>query len=145
MTDEPRIFQHVLALYTHLNEQAKNGIFTGSKVAAFRAINVSQGYYSQLYGALEEMGCIETLVIGRGGGKPTEVRLHYPPELDKFQEIYAKALTKPNSYDMLRQELKLLQGRLPDIDIPAVLLDFEQRISALEKSLEGKGGTQIAP
>ena len=141
MTDEPRLFQHTAALYDAMikhsdSEDGETGTFTGSKVEMFRSINVSQGYYSQLFNSLEELGCIETIVNGRGGGRPSQVKLYHPPALNEFQKIYTKSLTNPSPLDTVRQRVSNIEGRLPQVDLAGVLTDFETRISDLESTIE---------
>ena len=134
-TDTPALYRHAVSLYNQLAAGAdESGVYTGSKVEAFRAIGVSQGYYSTLYGRLEEMGCIETLHSGRGGGgNLSRVQVYDPPDLDKFQELYRKSLTKDTPFDTMQKRLSNLEGRLPEVDLASVIADFEARIDALEK------------
>ncbi len=137
MTDEPpRMYQHALKLYNQLQANSEDGIFEGSLVAAFRAIEVSQSYYSTLYGVLKEMGCIEVLYSGRGGGAMSRVELHHAPELDKFVETYQSRLTNDTPHARLTRRIETIEGRLPNIDLHSYISETERRLEALE-SREG--------
>ena len=73
----PAIFHHMLSVYGELEARAApldNGDtlrFEGSKVEAYRAANVSQGYYTQIFDSLEEMGSIEQM------GRVVMVQLYF--------------------------------------------------------------------
>lgn len=136
-TDEPpRLFQHALALYNQLlSEASEECVFEGSLVAAFRAIGVSQSYYSVLYGALKELGCIEVVRSGRGGGASSRVILHHPPDLEAFQARYTGGLTKREPHGILGQRLENIEGRLPNIDLHSYIVETERRLESLEKQV----------
>jgi len=146
--ETPRLYQHTCALYDQLAAGAKkmedkSRVFEGSLVAAFRAIGVSQSYYSSLYGILKELGCITVQRSGRGGGGKSLVTLHHPPGLDEFRKVYKVRLTNETPYANLILRIENMEGRLPTIDLPSYIVDLEQRLAVLEdriKSLERTGG-----
>lgn len=132
----PRMYEHCLALYEALDKDAiidKEGrkLFTGSRVEVFRSLSVSQAYYTQLYSVLEEMGCAELLYTGRAG-QPSVMALYHPPALDDFRAAYKRGLTKPDSKSTLQARVEQLEGRLSGIDLASTLVNFEQRLAAIE-------------
>ena len=109
--------------------------FEGSKVEAFRVLSVSQGYYTEIFDSLTEMGCIEQARRG-AGHQPTVIYLHHKPTIDEFTEIYRGVLTKPSPLDTIRQQINDVNRRLPDIDLKGFILSLDQRLGAIEKRLE---------
>jgi hypothetical protein len=137
------VYEHALALY---NELGKSVVhipgsplkFEGSLVAVFRALAISQSYYSPLFHTLKELGCIEVLVAARGGGgRPSQVLLHYPPDPDDFAAAWATRLTKTKVSPImdLQLQINLIERRLPDIDLTEWILSIEQRLHSLEDTL----------
>lgn len=152
-----KLYEHALAMYNELASRAaldKAGTlrFEGSKVEAFRAIGVSQSYYSSIFDALTELGCIEQ--VQRGASHlPSVILLYHPPEREAMTETYSVAapvhvdLTKPISLDTLSQEVRELQGRLPDIDVKSFILSLDARLTDIEgrlARLEQGGGKGFA-
>jgi hypothetical protein len=138
--EAPRMFQHTVALYRQLYSESveQNGqrIFEGSLVGAFRAIGVSQSYYSSLYGILKELGSIVVERAGRGGGAKSRVVLYDPPELEPFQSMYRKHLTNSTPYATLALRIENVEGRLPNIDLASYIVDLEQRLQSLEDRVQ---------
>lgn len=140
MTGTPKLYEHTLAMYNELRNRAEpldNGDtmrFEGSKVEAFRAIGVSQAYYSPIFDALTELGCIEQ--IQRGASRlPSVILLHHPPESEDFAAIYHVALTKPTPLDTIRQEVDDLRRRLPEIDVKSFIVSLDARMTDIESRL----------
>jgi hypothetical protein len=136
----PKLYDHALAMYRELERQAEplaKGAtlrFEGSKVQAFRAIGISQSYYSPIFDALTELGCIEQ--VQRGASHlPSVILLHHPPDSDEFAEIYHVALTKPKPLDTLRQEMEDLRRRLPEIDVKSFVISLDARLTDIEGRL----------
>ncbi len=132
-----QIFKHGLALYDELSRvasQSKDGRFYGSMVAAFQSTGASQSYYTRLFRTLEEKGCINTLVSGRGGGgRKSEIVLIRPPVEEDFKLVpKSSRLTKPPIDDTIGQRVRNIERRLPDTDLGQLLQDYEKRISTLE-------------
>ena len=133
MTDQqPRLFQHTLALYEKMVSESNNGEWTGSLVGVFRSLGISQSYYSPIYKALKEIGSIEVVHSGRGGGARSRVKLHKPPTLDEFTAIYKSPLTSNTRYDTLERRIETLEGRMPDIDLASYIVSLEERLQTLE-------------
>ncbi len=130
-----QIFKHGLALYDELSRVAsksEDGHFYGSMVAAFQSTGASASYYTRLFRTLEEKGCIDTLVAGRGGGRPSDIVLIRPPIEEDFKLVPKSRLTKSPTDDIIGQRIRNIERRLPDIDLGQLLQDYEKRISALE-------------
>lgn len=144
----PTIFVHMARMYDELENRSSLDSdgkmkFEGSKVEAFRALNVSQGYYTEIFDSLTEMGCIEQ--VRRGAGhQATVIYLHHKPTMDEFTSIYRGVLTKPSPLDTIRQQMESMNRRLPDIDLKGFILSLDQRLGAIEARLDkierkGKG------
>lgn len=134
MTDMPLMFQHATTLYEELVKRSKRGVFTGRKGDAFRAIGVSQGYYSALFNVLTELGCIEQ--TQRGSSRlPSVILLHHPPDAEDFVGAYQKSLTRSTPLDSLRQQVDNLARRLPQADLNDFILRTESRLAEIEKAL----------
>lgn len=129
-------FDRGLALYEILSKDNPEK-YTGSMVKAFRELNISQGYYSKLYRTLVELGCIEVVVNGRGGGQPSVIKLYRPPTLDEWASAYqtSKPLTNSKVLDTIRQRLEIVERRLGDTDIGSTLVNHHQRLEYLEETL----------
>lgn len=134
-----KFYEHTLKLYEELDKRGKMGddgvkVFDGSKVAAFRSLGISQAYYSRMFKALTELGCVEQ--VRRGTSHTTSIlRLHHPPDPDDLKEVYASLLTKPDPTDTLRQEMEVLQRRLPSIDLNSFIVSVDRRLVDLERRL----------
>jgi hypothetical protein len=133
-----KLFEHTLAVYDALAERAldRDGklTFEGSKVEAYRSVNLSQSYYTSIFDALTEMGCIEQ--VQRGFARtPSVIVLHKRPVLSEFEGMYRGVLTKPTKLDTLRQQIENLERRLPSIDLDGYILSFDQRLSEIEARL----------
>jgi len=133
------MFEHCLALYEALDKTAtidkadkSRKVFTGSRVETFRSLHVSQAYYTQLYAVLEEMGCIQLLYRGRAG-QPSVMALYRSPVLDEFRAAYRRPLTNEGASSTLETRVELLEGRLKGIDLAGTLVNFEERLTVLEK------------
>jgi hypothetical protein len=134
------LYEHALSVYNELQNRAgepdKHGKmrFEGSKVEAYRAVGVSQAYYSQIFDSLTELGCIEQVRRG-ASGHPSVIVLHYPPDPGAFAEVYRAVLTKPHPLDTIREELDELRRRLPDIDINSFIISLDARLTEYEGRL----------
>lgn len=112
----------------------KHDIFEGSIVQAYADIRASRTYYSKLRELLVTSGCIEILRKGVSGS-PSRVRLIRPPTEDDFEMTYTRRLTRRRHSDTvsLEQRVSNIEGRLGDIDIGTMAVNFEDRIKVIEK------------
>src|SRR5262245_19907629 len=110
------MYEHTSLLYSELLSRAdEGGMFVGSKVEAFRATGLAQGYYSKLYGYLAELGCI--VQVQRGSRRQSSiVQLVRPPTPEEFTALYASPLTKPKTLATLDEELLNVKRRLEFIE-----------------------------
>jgi len=142
MTYAPRLFDHCLALYEKLDSRAtiqgkgkdKQRFFEGSKLAVFRELGISQGYYSQTFAILTELGCIEQLQKG-SVARPTVIALHKPPDVDEFKGMYRSVLTGSSSSDTLATEIEDIKRRLPQVEINSYIVSLEKRLGELDARL----------
>lgn len=146
MPPEKRMFGYLLQLYEAMVKEAtpKNKkVYEGKVVTTFQNLNISMAHYTPLFNALKELGCIE--LIDRGArGRPTRYRLHHPPVEDAYENLYAGGLTdgsKPATVPVaeLEQRISNLERRLEGLDIKGMAVNFEERISKMEKA---KGGSK---
>ena len=85
MSEEPKLFQHLTALYNVLANESANDVWTGSQRKAFDKLGLSLAMNPILYRALREMECIE--LVERGAGRrPTILKLVRPPQIERFVE-----------------------------------------------------------
>jgi hypothetical protein len=119
-------------LYSRLEEQSNDGIFTGSVVSVFKSLEVSQAYYSKLYDLLYDSGCVERIQRG-SSHTPSVLRLIRAPDADDFR-VQPLTNTK-SSATLLEQRVTSIEGRLPNVDLASTITDFETRISDLESQI----------
>lgn len=131
--DAPVVFNHLVRLYHALEDQSVDGVFTGSTTETFRSLGVSQAYYSKLYGYLYEMGCLEQLQRGTSG-TPSKIRIVRPPDIDEFRSSHLTD-AKPRA-TLLEQRVKILEGRLPSIDLAGTITQLETRLASLEREVK---------
>lgn len=135
------MYEHAVDLYKEMEKTAKNGLYTGTKTGAYRAVGISQTYYTPLFRALEEMGSISVEYVG-GRGKRVHIHLNKRPDAAEFAEAWRlESLTKGKSRATLESDVEAIRRRLPDIDIGAALLNIEGRLKYVEEALDKlKGG-----
>ena len=125
-------FERMQEVYNAMLEKSEDNLYTGAMTAAS---GVHKAHYSSIFKALREMGCIEVVHNGRGGGNPSQVLLHHAPDLVKLKEMYESPLTKKASRDKVSERIALIEGRLPDINITDWILSTEKRLEDLEAAL----------
>jgi hypothetical protein len=141
----PRQFIHLHQLYQAMVSESTDGVYEGKVVETFQRLNISMSYYTTLFNALKELGCIE--LIERGvRSRPTKYRLHGSPDEDAYAARYASDLTggaipATISLSELEQRISNMERRLQGLEIKQVVVNFESRLSALEK-LQPEGGSK---
>ena len=128
------LYEHMNKMYLYLDDNATENVFEGSKVEAFRALKISQAYYTPVFDSLTELGCIEQVQRGNSG-RPSRIVLHKPPDLDEFNERYTKLLTTPKPHDTLQQQIDDVRRRLPDIDLNSYIVSLDNRLTDIEARL----------
>jgi hypothetical protein len=132
--DSSALFDHALKLYEAMNDQAdKDGIYEGKVTDTFSKLGISMTYYTPLFNALKELGCIEMLERGTRA-RPTRYRLHGSPKRKAFDTIYLTNVPRRATLPLesLEQRLSNLERRLDGLDIKAILLEQEKRLQKLE-------------
>jgi len=129
--ETPKLFQHCERVYEALQEKATGDIFEGSKVEVFRSVGISQGYYSEVFDILTELGCIEQTRRGTSG-QTSMIALHHPPELEEFRQMYRNSLTKRSPLDSIRQQVDDLRKGMPQVDVDSFIISVDGRLSDLE-------------
>ena len=137
MSEEPKLFQHLTALYNVLANESANDVWTGSQRKAFDKLGLSLAMNPILYRALREMECIE--LVERGAGRrPTILKLVRPPQIERFVEWNrsqqtGRPLTPRTTLSTIEQRLAQLERRLPSIDLIAWVAGIEGRLADIEK------------
>lgn len=132
-----RQFTYLLQLYEAMEAEATEGLYTGKVVDTFQSLNISMTYYTPLFNALKELGCIELLDRGTRN-RPTKYRLLKQPTESAYTTRYDSGLTgtaKPAtiSTSELEQRIKAIERRLQGLELKQVIVNHEERIVALEK------------
>lgn len=136
------IQRHAHSLYAALaSEATKDGkllVFRGSTSTVFTSLGISQGYYTETFKILEHNGCIEQLQRGSRGIDTVLLLLSCPDdpsalELPDKPVPPADPLTGNKDYAKLVARVEALEILVGGLDIAGVLLNYENRITALEK------------
>ena len=134
------MLDHVVKLYEYMSEHSVDGVYLGTKTEAYRAVGLSQTYYTPLWAALQDMGSIELLMVG-GRGRRTHIRLLKHPEPDDFAAVWSRRdLTSHRSVGKLQEDVEAINRRLPAVDLASIVVNFETRIARLEKALDNLEG-----
>jgi len=141
--NKSKMYGYAVQLYEAMDNQAEDGIYVGKVVDTFNSLHISGSHYTTLFNALKELGCIELLDRGVRG-RPTRYRMHGPPDEAAYDTRYESGLTageKPATVSVteLEKRIATLEGRLKGLQIKQVLVNYEERIVALEKL---KGGSK---
>lgn len=127
-------YSYLEALYKRLEAASEvvdddSRIFEGSMTAEFKALKISQSYYSKLYAYLYELGCIE--IVRRGNSNTLSVlKLLKPPTVEEFEHSYLTNI-KPRA-TLLEQRIAHVERRLPNVDIEQALASLAVRVETLE-------------
>lgn len=140
---ESRKFTYIVQLYEAMVAESTKKIYEGKATETFHRLGISMAHYSELFRILKELGSIELLDRG-ARGRPTRYRMHVKPTAKAYDELYAGLLTKPEKpatipLDEIEQRVKNLERRLEGVEVKQVLVNYEERISKLEKT---KGGSK---
>lgn len=131
------LFEKIERLYQALNAEKgkkseKGKVIHVQRTKVFDSLGISRGYYSILYNALEDMGCIEHVRRGTQG-KPSEMILYHPPTKEQYDPKRARqSLTSRSPHANLAQRVEIIERRLDGIDIKEAIVALDQRIRALE-------------
>lgn len=134
---EDLLFEKIEALYKALNackgeKTPKGKVIHVQRTKVFDTLGISRGYYSILYGALEDMGCIEHVTRGTQG-KPSEMILHHAPNKEQYDPKRARSsLTVKRQSASLAQRVTILERRLEGIEVKEAIVALDKRIRALE-------------
>jgi hypothetical protein len=139
--EPPASFRYLLQLYEAMQAQAVDSVYAGKVTETFNSLDISMTYYTPLFNALKELGCIELLDRGVRG-RPTQYKLIGAPTWEAYDARYESGLTggaKPATVplDEVEQRVRNLERRLEGLDIKQVIVNHEQRISAMEVKQEG--------
>jgi hypothetical protein len=117
-------------------------IFRGSTIKIFRALGISQSYYSRVIKGLGENGCITQLQRG-ARTQPSVLVLHNSPNAQEF----AKPLGgKRVDAVLLAQRLDNIQANIGGLDIAKALVELQNQINALKARVSSiEGGGKIGP
>lgn len=135
------IFDHAMKLWNALDdlpfEKKREGkLVEVRKTHIFRELGISQTYYSPIWGALEQAGCIEVVEKGTHG-RPSRMILYRPPSEDTFS---VEVLTQPREPDILRQRVENIERRLDGVDLKGSIVSLKRQLDELSvrmRELEG--------
>ena len=130
------IFEHAQKLWNALDalpfEKKERGkLVEVRKTHIFRELGISQTYYSPIWGALEQAGCIEVYEKGTHS-KPSRILLFREPTEDTFS---VEVLTQPREPDILRQRIENIERRLDGLDLKGTVAALVKRQDALDQRL----------
>ena len=131
------LLEHAMRLWKALDalpyEQKHNGkLVEVRKTHVFRELGISQTYYSPIWGALEQGGCIEVYEKGTHG-RPSRIMLIRPPSESTFS---VEVLTQPREPDILRQRIENVERRLDGVDVKQLGAALVKRIDELDRRLK---------
>lgn len=116
----------------HVGDQELR-IYRGSVTKLWKTLNISMGYYSDVFTALEHNSCITRIQQG-GRNVDSIIVLHGPPAWESWTtEGLQEPLTQPKPTDILSQRVEDLERRLGRLNIVEALANHEERLTALEK------------
>jgi hypothetical protein len=135
-----KAFEHATDFFEALNAAATtesvNGknvrVFRGSVVEVFRSLGISQAHYSEVRAGLINSECV-TIIQQGARGVQSIVVLHHPPVENGFGAPKDNVLTKDSEAAILIQQLNDVKRLIGSINIPEALINFEQRLTELDK------------
>jgi hypothetical protein len=132
--------RHALILYNRLKSEAKieQGdllVWRGALTTTYTDLGISQQYYQRVVKCLEFNEVIEWAQKGKRGIESVIV-LHPLPELPLSlpEKKPAKALTDDPIFAKLVDKVEALEEMIGGLDIAEVLVNYEERLRALEAS-----------
>jgi len=137
-----KLLENATALYRAMDEAATTEtldgldtrVFDGSIVRAYRSLDISQAYYSEVRRALIESNCITILRRGsRHNG--SRVVLHKEPDESSLVSYETLGLTDGPSAAIVYRELKDLRRLIGSISIPDALVNIERRLVEMDKRI----------
>lgn len=138
-TDASALYALMEKNHTFLGETK---VWRGQLVKTCESIGIPYGSYRKTYLALESIGCVH--FISRGTrGSPTVVGLIKPPTEELWVGYEGTgtpdvALTARSEAAKILTRFQEIADQLGGVDIGKVLIDFEKRISQLERIAQPK-------
>jgi hypothetical protein len=143
------VFYNAEAFYKELDAHAIDAevdgipvrVFSGPVTERYRATGASQGYYTRVFDALKELGCITVMTMGRRA-EPSVIVLHYPPDETEFVFLESEGLTGTPEDARLRLRLENLEKRIGGVNIVDTLYQLDKRLTKVEREV-GKEHTNL--
>jgi hypothetical protein len=137
-------FKYTLEFYNLLEENSSQKVidgvplivFQGATTKMFRAMGVSQSYYSKIVAALKDLGCITVLKRG-ARGVDSLVALHHRPNEMEFLVRSKSDLTDTPQAARITQQIDKVARAVGggDFDVVAAIENLDRRVKELERGL----------
>jgi hypothetical protein len=154
MNNAPKLFEHIVEVYA-IMDGAPTTELSGdghTKIAYVRGVELilnlglSNSYYSPIFNALKEMGCIEQLERGRSA-RPSVYRLIKQPDLAEFFEAQNRGVGVSGKGRYINESLHSTRKLANDIEtevnglkqIVAFLASRQQETDRRLAALESQG------
>lgn len=136
----PALFGHTTRVYNAMLDSAAEGIGTevvyrGHLTRVFQELGLSVPYYTSVMQALKQMGCVEQIRRGGGGGE-SEWSLFKPPTPDLFTAKMPTPRRRQTVADMAAQRAQDAHDRLNNLE--TFIGSFNARLTTIERWIEGQ-------
>lgn len=132
--------RHALTVYNRLKSEAKEEqgkllVWRGVFTTTYASLGISQQYYQRVVKCLEYNGVIDWVQRGKRGIESVIV-IHPLPELPLAvpEKKPAKSLTDDPVFARMVDRIEALELNTGGINIGEVLINYEERLQALEDS-----------
>jgi len=103
-------------------------VWRGSLTGVFDTLKISRTHYTLIYRVLEDGGFLSKLTRG-GGGKPSAVALHFPPEASSLTLTDANP---PATLPLVRR-IESLERQTGGINIVEALMQMQEQVDQIKQ------------
>lgn len=137
-----RLASHVDTLFEAVQQLATpEGLYEGNLTDLYKTLDIPLGQYSHVRRVLFDTGCLT--IIRRGSrAEPSLIQVNRPPEPEDLtlgSEAGRLSLSAEEMSERL-ERLEVWRAGFQDMNIIAVLINQEKRISKLEAKLKERDG-----
>jgi hypothetical protein len=140
----PALFLHCSRAYEAMLNEATKAVADGeTEIIIWEGyatqlitgqLNLSTPYYTSVFGALQNMGCVKQLRRG-GGSTKSQWELIKEPDFELFEAQDEKKVTRPSRQDATDDQILALSARISDLE------EWQQSVNEF---LVNKFGTEEA-